>query len=48
MAVLDPIKLVLRIIQKIKKNGWKPKIIRKTKAQDLETFSREFIEREDF
>jgi hypothetical protein len=37
MAVLDPIKLVLRIIQKIKKNGWKPKII-KMKARDLEKY----------
>jgi hypothetical protein len=49
MAVLDPIKLVLRIIQKIKKNGWKPKII-KMKARDLEKylFRELFIEREDF
>jgi hypothetical protein len=38
MAVLDPIKLVLRIIQKIKKNGWKPKIIKKMKARDLEKY----------
>jgi hypothetical protein len=48
MAVLDPIKLVIRIIQKIKKNGWKPKIIRKTKARDLETLLEKIIEREDF
>jgi glutamyl/glutaminyl-tRNA synthetase len=32
MAVLDPIKLVITIIQKIKKNGWKPKIIKKMKV----------------
>jgi glutaminyl-tRNA synthetase len=50
MAVLDPIKLVITIIQKIKKNGWKPKIIRKMKRRDLEKylFRELFIEREDF
>jgi glutaminyl-tRNA synthetase len=48
MAVLDPIKLVLRIIQKIKK--WlEAENNQKMKARDLSTFSKElFIEREDF
>jgi hypothetical protein len=42
-------KISITIIQKIKKNGWKPKIIRKTKARDLEVpFQELFIEREDF
>jgi glutaminyl-tRNA synthetase len=50
MAVVNPVKLSLRTIRRIRKNGWKQKIILKRKMLEQEIpFSRElYIEKEDF